>query len=1069
MSYFEKYIKYKNKYLNLKNLNLKNLHEGGNKVFEDADLNTKLKNFYNIIKNNDMYKKIYNKFIYLPLKNNIQIILRYYPSYNCKQTDDNCMVDIKDLYNIKNTLVETDACGNKYYYRNITHLHDMLKNEYINYFTINNIKINEQNIIPTLEWRDYVICPTIDPVHNNHVMLIRKQQLRMYKFYFPEKDNNVFKDMIDFSRLTGNYIYCSIEVGSIPEYVHFHTSCETPPLHYITNINKNNFPLYYNDFCRFYRIDYNGCYDCYYFEISNNFINDFANILPVILYNSRYIDKYKYMAQVFVCTYTYDFNRIVITFRRVKTTDTIPIDGNYSESYYKQLFHEKIELCYGKFIGYRDNLRFNILGYEPVTINFDPHDMNINKNKIINENNINEHCMDYTYNFFNNFCKNVFHFNNKFEENMLNQLNKVDFKKYDNSETLNDMFLYNRIVNNINKKQNSELIKLVNSTNSVNLKISKEINNNLYHLIMDNNFYTGYIIDKENLINHLYYSNKLYDINSLFHTKILNIRRKDDENYYILYNSINNTMTDFIDGEYKKYNDPDIKRNYSNVFFLLIVYQLYILFKDYNLLYTNFDINSIYITTDLTNDKNLSIELNFKSDKKILINHNNGKFNIYGFKPILMNINHLIESNDVKKFIKSLQKLKDIFINSDIKNELNLDLNYPECLYNFIDTIGNDNLNDSSVTRDNINIHVYHQTILKVGEILTGTNNLLSFKTDSFNELYDKIKQKKDDILSLIVLNGYEKITIPKNTKFISATSFNLQDFDETKEKYLLEYNWRYRQKNPNWFHSNFNLNLNDPNFKKITEYGINGITGDFYLKQPPFNFTRHLIFTNNRDIKLLVTEFDGIKRFNFHKKLISIIYDNIFDNIDDYYIDDQGTYHNDFDKIVNRFGISSIDAYIVFILNVLKENNLLGSFSDIDGYIGMDWFDKNYDKINGTNVEYVLLEPSYLNLIGLYYYDYYENNFKLFNSYHKWNNFMYDRISKYKNILNNTNHVNNPYNKISYFLRYPFDYSLIAKKYVFYLRHILEDIYVLNNNDFYNYTNDSDNKVLTYKIDIID
>ena len=471
----------------------------------------------------------------------------------------------------------------------------------------------------------------------------------------------------------------------------------------------------------------------------------------------------------------------------------------------------------------------------------------------------------------------------------------------------------------------------------------------------------------------------------------------------------------------------------------------------------------------MTNDKNLSIELNFKSDKKILINHNNGKFNIHGFKPILMNINHLIESNDVKKFIKSLQKLKDIFINSDIKNELNLDLNYPECLYNFIDTIGNDNLTDSSVTRDNINIHVYHQTILKVGEILTGTNNLLSFKTDSFDELYDKIKQKKDDILSLIVLNGYEKITIPKNTKFISATSFNLQDFDETKEKYLLEYNWRYRQKNPNWFHSNFNLNLNDSNFKKITDYGINGITGDFYLKQPPFNFTRHLIFTNNRDIKLLVTEFDGIKRFNFHKKLISIIYDNIFDNINDYYIDDQGTYHNDFDKIANIIRLTSIDAYTVFILNVLKENNLLGSFSDIDGYIGMDWFDKNYDKINGTNVEYVLLEPSYLNLIGLYYYDYYENNFKLFNSYHKWNNFMYDRISKYKNILNNTNHDNNPYKKIRYFLRYPFDYSLIAKKYVFYLRHILEDIYVLNNNDFYNYTNDSDNKVLTYKIDIID
>jgi hypothetical protein len=1071
MDYKNKYLKYKNKYINLKNI-----YGGNNKIFNDTELNTKLINFYEIIKNNDLYKRIYNKFIYLPIKNNIQIILRYYPNYNCEHASGDCMINIRDLYNIKYTLEETDINGNKYYYRNITHLHDMLKNEYINYFTINNIKIVGQNIIPTLEWRDYIICPTIDPVHNNHILLIRKQQMRMYEFYFPTSNNNLLKDMTEFSRLTGNYIYCSIELGSIPEYVHFHTSSEIPPLDNITNINKNNLPLFYNDLCRFYKIDYNGCYDSYYFEISNNFIDNFVNILPVILYNNRYIDSYKYMSQVFVCPYKYDFYRIIITFRRVKQIDTIPIDGKYSESYYQQLFNDKIEICYGKYIGYKDNLRFNILGYEPITINYTSSDININKNKFINNDNINDYCLDYTNKFFNNFCKNVFHFNKNFEENITKKLNEFDFKKLDNHDKLYDIYLYNRIIYNIDVGNIDINTKLINLIPNINIQIIKEINiDKAYYIITNNTFFSVYFINIRNLINHLYYSKKLYDISPLFHTKIFNVGKKDNDTYYIFYKSIYATINNFMSEEYNKYHNVDSIKNYSNVFFLMILYQMHVLYKDYKLIYTNFDINSIYITTDFINDKHLCIELNFKLDKKILIFYKDGRFNFYGFKAVLLNIYKLIQSDDVNIFKKSLQKIKDIFVSSDIKDKLNLDLNYPDCLYNFVDVIGNDNLNDNSITRDNINILSYHQNIIK-HEKITGMSN---FKEKLFEELYNKILQKKDDILPL--LNKYKIITIPKNTKFITASSFNLKDFNESKEKYLLEYNWEYKQKNPNWFHSDFNLNLEDSNFKEITDKGIKGAIGDFYLKQPPYNFTRHLIFKNNRDINLLITEFNGINRLNFHKKLLSIIYDNIFDKYE-YYIDEKGVFNNEFDSIIPNFGMDSLDSYVVFIMSVLKENNLI----DIDGYVGMDWFEKKYNNINGTNIEYVLLEPSYLKLLGLYYYDYYENNFKLFSSYHKWNNFFFDRIKKLKNILDDVNHINNPNNEYQskkldpdneYQCKkldqncinklYPFDYSLIVKKYIYYLKHILKDNYILNQNDFYD--SFSDNNILTYKIDIID
>lgn len=308
---------------------------------KNVDINNLIRNIFQ----NDLYKQIYNKFFYLPLKNNIQIILKYYPNYECQNNNPTCMTNINDIYSDKKYIVEeVDKNNNKYYYRNLTHLDEMLIDNYINSINIDNITVFNKNIIPSINWMNYVICPTLDPVHNNHLLIIHKNS-RSHQFYFPSSELNIMRDMLTYNRTTGYYIYNSIELGSIPEKTHLHTTTESPPIDRITEMNHTNIPLFVNEYIKLYKF-HNVHYKSYYIEladISNDeiLIDKFTSILAQILYSSRFDENYKYMGQFHICSYNGLFFRINIVFRRVELQYSTPINGVYDEKYYSQLFGNK--------------------------------------------------------------------------------------------------------------------------------------------------------------------------------------------------------------------------------------------------------------------------------------------------------------------------------------------------------------------------------------------------------------------------------------------------------------------------------------------------------------------------------------------------------------------------------------------------------------------------------------------------------------------------------------------------------------------------------------------------------
>jgi hypothetical protein len=135
--------------------------------------------------------------------------------------------------------------------------------------------------------------------------------------------------------------------------------------------------------------------------------------------------------------------------------------------------------------------------------------------------------------------------------------------------------------------------------------------------------------------------------------------------------------------EEKKYGEDNVK-SYSDVFFLMLLYQIYILYKN-GYVYQDIKISDIFITNDLFKKDYLRIELGFKINKKIIIDYKNGKFNFYGNKPIILNLN-IKESKNNDDFIKSIKQLYDIFIKSNIIKQINFSLNYPDMIYDFINS-----------------------------------------------------------------------------------------------------------------------------------------------------------------------------------------------------------------------------------------------------------------------------------------------------------------------------------------------------------------------------------------------
>lgn len=181
---------------------------------------------------------------------------------------------------------------------------------------------------------NYVITRTTIPIFDKHICVygINKSTNTYYTAYDFYTNTNIIIDMFKiFKNLSKNNknicLFNSIEVGSLPDVLHFH----------ITNIEIPDFPetIRITDHCS--RIE-NGDHpftNSYLFNTELMSEEQIKNI-PLMLYKLRFYNGYKYCSQIFFIKEKY----ILISFRKVNTDNIRPDDTGtkYVNEYYRELF-----------------------------------------------------------------------------------------------------------------------------------------------------------------------------------------------------------------------------------------------------------------------------------------------------------------------------------------------------------------------------------------------------------------------------------------------------------------------------------------------------------------------------------------------------------------------------------------------------------------------------------------------------------------------------------------------------------------------------------------------------------
>ena len=1037
--YKNKYLKYKNKYLDLKytiELNggsLKKFFQNKNKplsVVFDVNLNEKINIFYETIHSNDFYKNIYNKFIYLPIKNNIQLVLKYYPYPKCSYDEElnpvtnKCYYQfdskVKDDKYLPQKIKNTEYIG---YFRNITHLKTMFDIDYYNFITYGNYVIGDKNItlkntnfnpIPYIIWRNYIITPTLYPAHNNHIIIVKIGNNRAAEFYFPDKKLNVLKDMFDFSKLTKQYIYNSIELGSISEIIHYHTSSEIPPINNITKMIENQSPLYQDDNIKLYILNQDKylCHHGYYFEIEDDGLDIIIKKLPQILFESIYIEElnagtkliYKYLAQVFILPKLYDFHRLVITFKRVPEDLTVPDDyGKINQSYYTSLYGEKEEICFGKHMRYKDTLSYNILGYESILIN---NSDNPEENLDINEiDKIKKNCNEKMFNLLNQNCLKIFHYNKLFEVNI-----KEIFKKTN---------IRNKIYNNI-LKFNGDIQKHVYEINDLT-KIY-DINQNVFLGKNNNNLYTfEKINDIDNLNKNIIIINKIYELFPIFMAKPLSVVKYNNDTYLIRKNIISSIQN------YVMLVDSERSTLYG-----ILIFILYILYSKFGLVFESIELDDILVMKIPNKTKNF-LGLRYNILEKYIVPHNKHNNSI----PLLTNLHKIINGDDNsynQSLIQLRHVMRPIYVTNDNLYKRNL-IHY-QLQFEF-------NKYHNSNTYNDVN------------------NFLLKYFNLDIEDFYKFILDNKLKYINEIIKDGY--YTIPKGTRFAMGTSF--KDTTDIKFDFAPENTWYYDIKQTQWFTSNYNLdNLSKPldsseqnAYSKIKLKGLNGCNADWYIGNNPFNNGRHLIFETTKDLKMFISSFNVTIRKKKQNNFISMILNDIIE------INKLSNKKFDILQINEDFSqLENHDLYKIFpredtiftlICEIYKYNHIL----EYDGYFGSDLINKNrMNEDDDVSIEYVLFDPSILKFLGVYHYNYYTSKYVLYRNIDDWlyqlnkliKNYKYTEETAEKQLQDKITFTKR--NRKSVYIDI-FNYEEINKYYSENLDFILTDKLILKNNDFWN------------------
>jgi hypothetical protein len=1013
--YYQKYLKYKTKYVDLKNQ-----HGGTNpyKKVTDVNLNEQIGILYENILNNNFYKNIYNKFIYLPIKNNIQIIFKYYTYPKCQNNQHNpfnslvekCYFQIDDS-KIPHTYSRLLVNNYPVYVRNDNHLSKMFNDDYYNFVTYANYTIGKKNIkldnnsynpIPYIQWRNYFITPTVDPVHNNHILIVNANGMHAANFYFV---SSILKDMFDFAILTKQYVYNSIEAGSIPEVIHFHTSNEIPPINNITKMIEGTLPINGNIHLRIYKLSKNEyiCHSGYYFEIEEDQLDDFITKLPDIIFKNISDATHKYFAQVFILPKIYDFHRLVITFRKVLLQYTIPnAKQEFDDQYYEALFGITHTICTG-IKDYR--LRYNILGYESISINFENYPIDIdtpyNNKRVID---LKSNCVEPHINLLeNNYC-NVFHYNQTFETDIV-----ISFPPTNNRSQ--------KIYNNIYITPNDITYKTYKIGTVT--KIYDIIVNDIFVGNFNNKIYVFEKFTSSDLTKHIEYSNQIYQRFPLFMAKPLSV---------VIYNNDTYLIRENIISQIENFNA--IKPELTPLLYAILIYLLHILYTKFNLIFNNIQLNDILIMK-IPNNTNNFLKLKFD----VLESYHIEKDSYDNVIPLLTNL-HKLKIASSQSYTQSLIDLRNIMTNSNLYVTHN-SLDYRKPVYDLF-TLSNSAL----ITDKYFNSNTYWRL-----------NQWFVDKTANIEGFIDYIIQNYAKYIALI--NKFGKFEIPENTYFVLGANFRggigtSVDIDHIIDKY-----WYYDTKQTQWFNSNFDVGTiitkidniipgEQTNYHNIDYKGLDGCNASHYIGSYPDNIGRHLIFKNSKKLQMFLSSFNYIDRKQNQETFILTLLNDYLQaaNLHKY------INTTSFDGTLTRGEPIGTDEVFTFICEIFKSRNLL----DYDGYFGMDFMSKKNTPSNKVeyNIEYVIFDPSVLTFLGVYMHDYYINKFILYRNINDW----LDKLQKLINLFNIKKTLTTD----------EFNMDDIIYYYTLNLNFIANDLLILKNNDFWN----GNNKPVEFVNDII-
>ena len=569
----------------------------------------------------------------------------------------------------------------------------------LSYYKINNV--NYLNNIPN-------ICDGFSNNYDDIIILLFIEVLNDNKEKFMDF-NNILNFTLDFFNKN------QLNFDKIYEYINYYVDL------LFSNTN-NTFSNYNND---------NFYYMCYYTSyvigstfdnINSNNVQTINNIMSITsLYDNQFLFDYEYSFKEYNSKQYNNFldttNNIIDVFKYFGSklfnifTNSTYIDENYFNNYIILMIsyvntNQNFLLLYliSEFDYNNSLLIINSFIYKFNTIN----NTNISLSNYNNKYNktygskFNFIVIIYYYIYFIYKCMEIDINNYNIYLNALNALN-VNFINSQNSNLIISFgeFIVKKYTNNIYNNCIESLVKLfTNISNFIDIDFSTFY----YYLTNANIFNKNSIISEQNIYTNIFDNNQ--EINDTF-----NNLNYSPINYY-----------------YCNVFNYDITNN--NI-------KLFLINKNFNLLYSNVIINLIYKTnkifysiqndrdtfTKITNNENLPLEINYNNYKIYYYNNS-----IYYLASIYNNLNGL---QNIYKFENKYEKRIITYISHNLKNFFDIEkYNYFNTLYYL--TYKNEN-NQISIN----NIIQNYEVFLSQGIILNDDLNVLTDEISTFNKNID--------------------------------------------------------------------------------------------------------------------------------------------------------------------------------------------------------------------------------------------------------------------------------------------------------------------------------------------